>query len=158
MRRVFAAMVAALVANVAPKVVMAQDAPWSVLRDTVSAIDGKRTFLVAARRGDLAISVGCDLGGPMVGISFQRAALDASPKHRGAYRAGQSAPVSVTWDGGDASGGALFDAEAKDAMESMFAAPIWHIRIGHEERSIDLHGLAPFADRVRDACLAGQSR
>ena len=130
----------------------AQDAPWTVLRDTVSQIDGKRTFIVTARRGDLAISVGCDLGGPIVGVSFQRPALEASPRHKGAYRAGQSAPVSVTWDGGDATGGALFDSEAKAAMAVMMSAPVWHVRIGHEERSVDLHGLAPFERRVKEAC------
>lgn len=131
---------------------LAQDAPWAVLMDTTSVIDGRRTYLVTAKRGDLRISLGCDLGGVIVGFSFERPVLDASPRHAGAYRVGQSPPVRVTWDGGDATGGALFNGEAKAAMEAMFPAPVLHIRIGHEERSVDLHGITPFGAKVKEAC------
>lgn len=150
--RVIFALVAALFSSQA----FAQDAGWSVLRDTVSQVDGKRTFSVFAKRGDVVVSVGCDISGPMVSVFFDRDVVDVSTPHRGAYRAGGSSPVHVTWDGGDTKGGTLFNGEARDAIEALLPAPIWHVRIGHEERSIDMHGLAPYAERIRAACLRGQ--
>lgn len=130
----------------------AQDRSWSIERETVSPIDGKRTLLVSTRHGEITVSLGCSLGGSFVTVGFGRALLPASPRLPGRYRIDQQAPADLTWDGSASDAATVREDPAKALILALARGSIWHIRVGETERSIDVRGLSAHEARLKEAC------
>lgn len=126
--------------------------PWITSTPFVSPIDDRRSFDVSAERGDLTLRLGCRLDRPLVRVVFSRLLLPNRDKITGAYRLDQKPPVVVAWSGEDGTSWSLDVPEAKAALEGLFAARLFHIRIGELERTIPLAGLAALSTRYREAC------
>lgn len=142
-----------------PDATQARDTQWGVVENKTSAVDGKRTFIVAARRADVYLAVGCELiDGPIVNVALASPGNIRAGKTEGAYRLDDAAPVSVTWDASGPEGGALYGEAARVLIPALMRARTWHIRIGGEERSLNVEGAHAMVAAVVSACALSPPR